>query len=175
MTARVAQGMMSLCESSQKSFTIGHVVVWCSFDSVPSCVFFTFHLADNTSDLSSATNWNQTKPCAVPLGDGLSGRLAGPIPNTGYEPMFCIDVHSEHNLPSRDMSFQQEHDATIASEDLILPRHFVASSSSQHSAANIVPTLSKLGSVGTCSRKTGCRLRCCCMSYLHQGNLCRHG
>ena len=24
-------------------------------------------------------------------------------------------------------------------------------------------------------QETGCRLRCCCKSYLHQGNLCRHG
>ena len=46
-TARVAQGMMSLCESSQKH----------------SLMFFSiFHLTDNTSDLSSAINWNQTKP-----------------------------------------------------------------------------------------------------------------
>ena len=49
-------------------------------------------------------------PCATPLGDGLSGRQAGPIPNTGYEPKFCIDVDSGHtpiNLPSRSMSFRK--------------------------------------------------------------------
>ena len=48
------------------------------------------------------------------------------------------------------MSFQQEYDATIAaSEDLNLPRHSGASSSSQHTAASRVPTLLKLGSFET--------------------------
>ena len=60
--------------------------------------------------------------CATPLGDGLPDHLAGRIPNTGYEPKFCIDVDSEHtpiNLPFRNMNFPQEYDATItASEDL---------------------------------------------------------
>ena len=77
-----AQGMMSLCESSQNHSFIGHVVVGCSFDSILSCVFFTFHLTDNTSDLSIDINWNQIKPFATPLRDGLSGRLACPIPNS---------------------------------------------------------------------------------------------
>ena len=54
------------------------------------------------------------------------------------------------NLPSRNMSFQQEYDATnTASESLDLPRHSGASSNSQHSAASGVPTLLKLGSFGT--------------------------
>ena len=79
--------------------------------------------------------------------------LASPIPNTGHEPKFCVDVSSKHtpvNLPTRNMSFQQEYDATIAaSEDLNLPRHSGASSSSQHTAASRVPTLLKLGSLGT--------------------------
>ena len=110
VTARVAQGMMSLCESSRNHSSIGHVVVGCSFDSILSFVFFIFHLSYNASELSNAI------PCPTPLGDGLSGRLAGPIPSTGYEPKFCIDVDSEHmpnNLPSRNMSFQQEYNATI--------------------------------------------------------------
>ena len=80
-------------------------------------------------------------PCATPLGDGLPGHLAGRIPNTGYEPKFCIDVDSERtpiNLPSRNVHFSQEHDATInASEDLNLPRLAGASSSSKHSAAEL--------------------------------------
>ena len=47
------------------------------------------------------------------------------------------------NLP---LSFPQEYHATItASEDLYCLNH--------HSAASNVPPLSKLGSVGTCSRK----------------------
>ena len=50
------------------------------------------------------------------------------------------------------ISFQQEYDATITvPEDVILPRHSGASSSSQQTAANRVTTLSKLGALGTSS------------------------
>ena len=63
-----------------------------------------------------------------------------------YEPKFCIGVSSEHtpiNLPTRNMSFQPEYDATItASEDLNLLRDSGVSSSR-------VPTSLKLGSSGT--------------------------
>ena len=41
---------------------IGHVVVGCSVDSIPSCVFFIFHLTYNTSDFSSTINWSQINP-----------------------------------------------------------------------------------------------------------------
>ena len=94
-------------------------------------------------------------PCATPLWGGPSGHLADPIPSTGYEPKFRFDSeHTPINLPTRNMSFQQEYDATItASEDLNLPRHSGASSSSQHTAARTVPTLLKLGSQGTSLRK----------------------
>ena len=52
------------------------------------------------------------------------------------------------------MGFQQEYDATItASEDLNSPRYSGASRSSQHTAASTVPTLLKLGSLGTSLRK----------------------
>ena len=75
----------------------------------------------------------------------------------GYEPKFCIDVDGERaliNFPSRNVSFPEEYDATIAaSEDPNKPRQSLASSSSQHSAASIVPTLSKIGSVGISYRK----------------------
>ena len=48
------------------------------------------------------------------------------------------------------MIFPQEYAATIiGEEDLNLPRHPGASSSSQHSAASRIPTLSKLGELGT--------------------------
>ena len=94
--------------------------------------------------------------CVTPLWCGPSGHLADPTPNTIYEPKYCIDVSSEHtpmNLPARKSSFQLESDATIAaSEDLNLPRHSRASSSSRHTAASTVPTLLKQSSVGTGSR-----------------------
>ena len=119
----------------------------------PRFLLFSLHLLPHC-----AIDWNHTKPCATPLVDELAGRVAGPIPNESYANKFCIDVDSEHtpiNLPSRNMGFQQEYDATIAApEDLNLPRHSVApSSSSQHSAASNVPTLSNLASAGTSSKK----------------------
>ena len=77
------------------------------------------------------------KPCESSLGDGRPGHLAGPIPNTGYEPKFCIDVSSERtpiNFPTRNVGLQLEYDAAVAaSEDFNLPQHFGAS----HAAANI--------------------------------------
>ena len=79
--------------------------------------------------------------------------MADPIQNTSNEPKICIDAGSEHtpiNLLSRNVSFQQEYDATVsASEDLDLPKHSGASNSSQHSAARRVPTLLKLDSLKT--------------------------
>ena len=125
---------------------IGHVFVECSFDPISSYFLITYCLTD-------ATDWNQMNPlCTSALG-GPSGQLAHPIPNTSCETKFCIDVSGEHtptNLPTRNMSCQQEYDATItASEDPNLPRHSGASSSSQHPAASRVPTLLKLGSFGT--------------------------
>ena len=138
---------MFVCLKNHAIF--GHVFVEGSFDPVSSNFLFTCYFTDDKAaspELSTGIRPN-------PLGDGLPGRLAGPIPNTGYGPKFCIDVDSEHtrtNLPSRNMSFPQEYDATItASEDLNLPRHSGASSSSQHSVASRVPTLSKLGASGT--------------------------
>ena len=80
--------------------------------------------------------------CATPLWGGPSGHLADPILNTSYEPKFCIDVSSEHtpiNLWTRNMSVQQEYDATItASEDLNPPRLSGASSSSQQQSSHFV-------------------------------------
>ena len=92
----------------------------------------TTSLTPPTASPTSLTGIRSTS-CATPLGDGPSGHLADPIPNTGSEPKFCIDVSSERtpmNLPNRNMSFQQEYDATVtASEDLNLPQHSEASSS----------------------------------------------
>ena len=125
--------------------------------NVPSSPFptiFSSPTASLTPPAASPTPLTgiRLNPCATPLRDGPSGHLAdSTIPNTGYEPKFCIDVSSEQtpiNLPNRNRSFQQEYDATItASEDLGLPQHSEASSS-QHTAASTVPTLLKLESFG---------------------------
>ena len=87
---------------------------------------------------------------------------------------FCIDVSGEHTpikLPTRNIGYQQEYDVTIAaSEDLNLPQHAGASSSSQHTAASTVPTLWKLGSLGTSLRKLWADYDSC-KSDWQQGNL----
>ena len=79
--------------------------------------------------------------------------MASQMPNTGYEPKFCINVSSKHtpiNFPTRNVGLQIEYDAAAAaSEDLNLPQHFGASSSSQHTTAIRVHPLLKQGSLGT--------------------------
>ena len=94
--------------------------------------------------------------CATLLCGGPSGHLVDLTPNTGYEPKFCTDVSNEQtpiNLPSRKSSFQLGNDATIAAwEDFDLPQHSGASSC-PHSVASTVPTLLKLGSSGSSTKK----------------------
>ena len=128
-----------------------------SFDSVSS--IFTASVTSLTTltvSLALSTG-RRPQPCAT-LEKELSGHLANSSPNTGYKPWlleykFCIDVDSEHtpiNLPTRNMGFPQKYAATITgSEDLSLPRHPGASSSSQHSAASRIRTMSKLDELGT--------------------------
>ena len=124
---------------------IGHVFVECSFDPFPT--IFSSHTASLTPPTATLTPLTGIRltPCATPLRDGPSGH---PIRSQTQDqsPKICFDVGSEHtpiNLPSRNMSFQQEYDATItASEYLNFPRHSGALSSSH-------TTLSKLGSLGT--------------------------
>ena len=60
----------------------------------------------------------------------MSGHLANPTPDTGYEPKFCIDVSDEHtpiNLPDSNRNFPQDYDATVATTDLILELQAAAS------------------------------------------------
>ena len=76
-------------------------------------------------------------------GGGLSGQVAAPTRNTGYENKFRNDVSIEQtsiNLPSRNVGSQQECDPTIAaSEDLNLPQQYGAPCSPQNTAASAVP------------------------------------
>ena len=104
-------------------FIIGHVFVNVSWTPVSSFSHRLLHRNRINSLSNSALS-------------GPSVHLADPIPNTGYEPSSASMSVSEHtpiNLPTRNMGFQQEYDATItAFEDLHLRRHSGASSSSQH-------------------------------------------
>ena len=158
------QGLTILCVQKSQ-FIFGKVFVECSFDPVSSCLLTVYYHTD-------ATDWNRTEP----VWSGQSGHLAGPTPNTGYQPKFCIDASSEHtptNLPTRNIGFQQECDATIAaSEDFKIPRHSGVSSSSQHTAAS---TVVETGFIRDLLQETDCGLRFCCKSDQHQGNLCGHG
>ena len=107
----------------------GLTICLCASKIIPSLVMSLLNVPStpfppNFSSSSNASDWNQTKSGATSLGDGLPGRLVGPIPNAGCEPKFCVDVDSEHtpiNLPSRNTSFPQEDDATTtASEDFLM-------------------------------------------------------
>ena len=117
---------------------MGHVFVEGSIDPVSSFLLITCCLTD-------ANDWNQIKPvCDSALGWTVwpSGRCDSET--QVMNPSSASMVSSEHtpiNLPTRDMGFQQEYDATIAaSEVLNLPCYSGASSSSQHTAASTVPT-----------------------------------
>ena len=108
VTARVAQGMTSQGMMSLLSLLkiIPSPVMRCG--SVPSTPILPMFSSSYTSHTTPATSpalstGIRFNPCATPLGDGLSGRSAGPIPNTGYEPKFCIDQSSipKHELRAR--------------------------------------------------------------------------
>ena len=89
-----------------------------------SCLLTVYYHTD-------ATDWNQT----LPVRDSALGWTVWPSGRS----------HPKHRA---------KYDATIvAYEDLNLPQHSGASSSSKHTAASTVPTLSKLGSLGTGLRK----------------------
>ena len=134
VSTHFAQGLDDSFVCFKNHSIIGHVFVECSFDPVSSYFLITFCLTDTTFCLSYAADGNQIKPlCNSARGWTVwpSGRSD---PKPRLEPEICIDVCSEHtpiNLPPRNMSFQQEYDATItASEDLNVPRHSGASAAS---------------------------------------------
>ena len=107
---------------------------------------------------TDTTDWNQTEP----VRDSAQGvdrlaiwpiRLQTQVRSPSSASTSVASTHPSIFLPERAV-FQLESDATFAaSEDLDLPRHSGASNSSRHTAASTVPTLLKLGPVGTSSRK----------------------
>ena len=123
MTARVAQD----CQCCVCLKTIPSLIM--SLLDVPFRPFppiFSSPTCSLTRPSASSTPLRQNF-CATPPWRGMSGHLANPIPDTGYEPKFCIDVSNEHtpiNLTTRIRNFPYEYDATIATtEDLDLPGH----------------------------------------------------
>ena len=93
---RLAQGLHDLFVCLKSHFIIGHVSVEHSFDPFPPN--FSSPTASLTPPTASPTPLTGigVNPCATPLWGGPSGHLADPIPDTGCELKFCIDVSSEH-------------------------------------------------------------------------------
>ena len=114
-----------VCENN---FIPSHVSCGWSVSSVSCDSLNTNLFSDATFRIIYTTDWHQ-KTLPVPLRRGLemSGLLANPTPDTGYEPMLCVDVSDEHtpiNLPDSNGNFPHDYDATIATtEDLDVPRH----------------------------------------------------
>ena len=81
--------------------------------------------------------------------DQVSGRLANPTQNTGYEPNLYRSINEEHTPINPPDSFQCRDDATIisAAEDPEVPNSG-ASSNSERTAASRVPTMSGFSGVG---------------------------
>ena len=112
--------------------------------SSPSCSL------SRPSASSTSFGGSRRTPCASAHWSAMSGCLATPTPNTGYEPNFYGCTNEEHtpiNLPDSHRSFQCRDDATIISTTEG-PEGFPHSgaSSSKQTAASRVPTLS--GSFG---------------------------
>ena len=99
----------------------------------------------------SASSTPLTGTCASAPWSGMSGHLANPTPDIGYESKFCVDASEEHtliNLPESNRNFPHNYDATIVAttEEPDVPPHSGVLSSIQHTAAaSRVPTVSKLG------------------------------
>ena len=96
----------------------------------------------------------RSPPCVSARWSGMSGCVANPTPDTGYEPKFCVDVNHEHtpiNLPDSIRILPHDFNATIAvtSVEPDVPRHSGTPSSSKHTAAaSRFHTV--LGSLGNC-------------------------
>ena len=84
----------------------------------------------------------------------MSGRLANPTQNTGYEPNLYRCINEEHTPINPPDSFQCRDDATIisAAEDPEVP-YPGASSSSKQTAASKVSTMSESSGVSLCKQR----------------------
>ena len=124
VTARVAQGMRSSFESSQNHSFTGHVVVvvFLRLQSLLCFLHLTPHI-QHQRPLQRYQLESDFTPVLIRSGmDSLADRLVR------SQTQVMSPSSASINLPSRNMSFAQEYDATIAaSEDLNLPRHSVAS------------------------------------------------
>ena len=84
-----AQGIWAIhCVSSQNCFVSSHVFVECFFDTI--FLLFSLHLLDHWRHLLLLLRCRlEQDQTPVLLRSGV-GRPVDPIPNTGYEPRFCV-------------------------------------------------------------------------------------
>ena len=105
--------------------------------------------ATSTSFVGSGQNL-----CASAHWSGMSGRLANPTQNTGYEPNLYSCINEEHTPINPPDSFQCRDDATTisAAEDPEAP-YPGASSSSKQTAASKASTMSGSSGVSLCKQR----------------------
>ena len=125
-------------------------VVWIQGWTILCICAKSFHLQScrsltRPSASSTPITGTRRPPCATPPWGGMSGHLADPTPDTGYEPKFCVDVSDEHtpiNFADSNRHFPQDYEATIVAttEDLNLLPHSGASSSSSNWSSHRVET-----------------------------------
>ena len=130
---------------SLKSFSSRcHVFVECPLGRFPLVTSSPTCSVSRPSASSTSFGRSGANPCASAHWSGMSGCLANPAPNTGYEPYFHSHTDKEHtpmNLPDSHRSFTRRGDAIIicTTEDPASFPYSGASSSSKETAASKVP------------------------------------
>ena len=144
------------------------VIILCSLPSrslmsllnIPHCSFPRVLSSPTCSrSRSSASNTSMGRsfrenPCEPARWSGMSGRLANPAPNTGYEPNpsnFFTYVDTVHTCSHHDFPCQDDATMTSTTDREGLP-HSGASSSSKHTAASGVPSTFGLQASGNDGR-----------------------
>ena len=134
-----------LCSLPSRSLMSLLNIPHCSFPQVlssPTCS----RSRSSASNTSMGRSFREN-PCEPARWSGMSGRLANPAPNTGYEPnpsnffTYVDTVHTPIHLPDSHHDFPCQDAATMTSttDREGLP-HSGASSSSKHTAASGVPS-----------------------------------
>ena len=158
VVARLGQGLGDLFVCLKSHSIIGHVFVECSFDPVSSYFLITYCLTDTTYCLSYATDGSQSEtPVLLRSGvDSLatrSIRLQTQVMSPSSASMSIASTRRSTFRPETCVSRKRKTRQSPLPRTLIylhiLLRHSGASSRSQHSAASRVPTVLKLGSLGS--------------------------
>ena len=91
----------------------------------------------STSATATSFCGSENNPCASARWSGMSGRMANPTQNTGYEPNFYSYLNDQHTPINLSDSFQCRDDATIiwAAEDPEVSCSGASSSSKQKASS----------------------------------------